>query len=775
MLCMSAAGYAQAPAQLSGSVLDATGSPLAGATITLRGTTDRVTQTNSEGQFDFRSLPEGQYELTAELRGFAPARQTAQLTSGGESIISLSLTVLMLEQIIVTAVKAGEADVQSLPMAVSVLSGTRLARMADRNVEQLAARAPGVSFAQNIGLAQLTIRGIGTNSVLTGTDPSSAVYLDGVYLARPAMVLADFLDLDRVEVLRGPQGTLYGRNSLGGAINLISKPPTNDLETSVRVGGGNDGALRAEARVSGPIVPGRLLASGSILRGVRNGAVRDLDHPDHPLGGEDVIAARGQLRFLLNQRSALHLYGDVDHRDPAPLWYSKILVVKPGVDVDNPTDLHEVRASFPSEGHTSQSGASARFTMDLTPSITLTSLTAFRQVDVEVLFDEDISELDLTVTHVNEMQHQVSEEVTVASRNSRLTWIGGLFFFSEADRMPFSFVAPIPRLDYRIDPRVDAKAGALFGQATFGLTARVAATAGLRYTHERKTIENAGGLYTAAPPITPVPGSSYAYNDGISHDAWTPKFGLEMQVRDTVMAYASAARGFKSGGFSPTSTQAGQGFEPEFAWSYEGGVKTALRTGRARLNVAAFYTDYTDLQVQTSVRPQVIEIANAAEATIRGLEVETATLVGDDVEIGGHVAWLDARYNQYVAIGVGGVPGDVAGNRLNNCPEWSGRLWADWTQSIGRSSVLSLRADATWKTTVFFSPFNDDIQRQPALGMLDVSAEFGPKHGHWRVAAYARNLTNENFITGANPGPVTAIGGRPGDPRQTGVQFSISR
>ena len=207
---------------------------------------------------------------------------------------------MLLEHTVVTASKTGETDVQTTPLAVTVLTGTDLNRLQDHTIEHIAGRAPGVTFSQNTGLAQLTIRGIGTNAVFAGSDPSSAVYLDGVYLARPAMVLADFLDLDRIEVLRGPQGTLYGRNSLGGAINLITKPPTDDVEASVRVGGGNQGIFRTDARVSGPIIPGRLMGSAAILRGVRTGQVRDLEHPDHPLGGEDVFGARGQLRVVFN-------------------------------------------------------------------------------------------------------------------------------------------------------------------------------------------------------------------------------------------------------------------------------------------------------------------------------------------------------------------------------------------------------------------------------------------------------------------------------------------
>ena len=320
LLWLSASAHAQSAAQLSGNVLDATGLPLAGATITLRGAADRVTQSGSEGQFEFQGLPDGEYELTAALPGFAPARRTTRLTPGESATLSLTLIVMILEHTVVTAEKAGEVDAQATPMAVSVLDGDTLVRMQAHTVEQIAGRAPGVTFSQNTGLAQLTIRGIGTNAVLTGSDPSSAVYLDGVYLARPAMALTDFLEVDRVEVLRGPQGTLYGRNSLGGAINVISKAPTNDVEASVRLAGGTNDVFRTEARVSGPLVREKVMGSASFLRGVRGGDVRDLEHPDHALGGEDVIAARGQLRVSFSPRSELHLSGDVNHRDPTPLF-----------------------------------------------------------------------------------------------------------------------------------------------------------------------------------------------------------------------------------------------------------------------------------------------------------------------------------------------------------------------------------------------------------------------------------------------------------------------
>ena len=256
-----------------------------------------------------------------------------------------------------------------------------------------------------------------------------------------------------------------------------------------------------------------------------------------------------------------------------------------------------------------------------------------------------------------------------------------------------------------------------------------------------------------------VPGSAYAYTDAISHTAWTPKLGLELQAGRTLLAYGSATRGFKSGGFNFSSREAGLGYAPESAWSYEGGLKASL--GRARLTVAAFQTDYRDLQVQTAIRPGVIDISNAAEATIHGVEVEGVTQVTDTWEAGGHFSWLDAIYDRYVAVGVGGITGDAAGHRLNNAPEWSGRVWLEWRRRLGRAGHLAMRADSRWQSTVYFTPFNDDIQRQRPYGLLDVNAQFDSSRW-WTVGIYARNVTNEDFITGTFSTPVPAIGGRPG-------------
>jgi iron complex outermembrane receptor protein len=774
ILAASGSLRAQSAASLTGSVVDATRVPVVNASISIRGPVERGRRTDAEGHFTIGDLPGGEYALTATADGFSTTRQTVTIGPGATITLVLTLDVQVREHTLVTAARSGERDLQSLPMAVSVLPVPELLQSNAHTVEHLAGLAPSLTFSQNTGFSQVTIRGIGTNAVFAGSDPSSAVYLDGVYLARPADMLGDFLDLERVEVLRGPQGTLYGRNAVGGAIHLVSKQPTNVLEASARLLMGGPGEVRADARASGPLVRGRVMGSVAFLRGVRDGFVHDLDHPGRPLGGEDVTALTGKLRVIFSPRNELLFSSDLTYQNPTPLGYAKVLAVKPGFAVNNPAGSHEVRTSVAATSEKWQGGAAVRLTSQLTPATRLTSLTAFRSLDYDLVVDGDITELDLTVSHVREIQHQWSEEVTVSHDRPRVSWVGGVFLFDESDRQPTRVGLGGAGVTNELNPNVDATAWALFGQATVGLTSRVSATGGLRFTEERKSIVNSGRLVTLETPAAVVTGSGYSYSDDISHTAWTPKFGVDAKLGEGQFLYLSATRGFKSGGFNLTSRTVGRGYAPEHVWSYEAGLKTTAADGRVQANFSVFDMDYTDLQVQTAIAPGVIDISNAATATIRGVEAETTWRAAGSVELGGHLAWLSTNYDHYLAVGTGGLTGDVAGNSLSNAPTWSGRLWLQWRGAIG-GALLAARAETRAQATVFFTPFNDEVQRQRPYGLLDLSAQLRTRSGHWSVAVFARNLTNEDYITGTFSSPPPAIGGRPGESRQAGLQLTISR
>lgn len=363
----------------------------------------------------------------------------------------------------------------------------------------------------------------------------------------------------------------------------------------------------------------------------------------------------------------------------------------------------------------------------------------------------------------------------MSQRRNGLTWVGGVFFFDEADHQQVFVDQFQTSTQVTLDALVKATSGAVFGETTVDLTSRLSGIAGLRYSHEGKDIDNHGGRYDVVPAVTAIPGTTYAYTDSIEHTAWTPKLGARMTLSPGAMTYFTATRGFKSGGFNFSSTQAGRGYAPEWAWNYEAGLKTAWLNGRARLDVAAFHTDYTNLQVQTPIGIGVFDIRNAAAATIRGVELEADGRVGRGLDAGGHLTWLDATYDEYVAVAIGGFTADVSGKRLNNAPVWSGRAWIEWTGNAGASKRLTLTADATAQSTVFYTPFNDDIQRQLPYGLLSARAEYGPSARRWAINAYARNLTSTDYIMATFGTSPAAFGGRPGAPRQFGVQMIVRR
>ena len=327
------AALAQPTGQLSGEVRDATGGLLPGVTVTVTGAAlpaPRRCVTNDRGSYEFDNLPVGRYMVEVFLDGFEPRTTTIDIEAG-VATLDLVLAIGSLgERVTVTATKTGAADIQTTPIAVTALRASTLEQLGVTTVEGLAGFVPTLTVSQHTGLAQVTIRGIGTNVVLAGADPSSTIHLDGVYLARPSMVFMDFLNVERVEVLRGPQGTLYGRNSVGGTVNIVTRQPTNALETNVRLTAGNYDKLRAEGAVSGPLIKDKVMGNFAFLRGVRAGFVKDLDHPDHSLGSDDTWAGRGQLRVVFGTHNELLLSGDYGRFDGVPLTYAKPIAAKPG-------------------------------------------------------------------------------------------------------------------------------------------------------------------------------------------------------------------------------------------------------------------------------------------------------------------------------------------------------------------------------------------------------------------------------------------------------------
>jgi iron complex outermembrane receptor protein len=779
LVSCTAAAWAQTAPRLVGTVRDAAGHVVAGVTVTVTAggvDTPLTALTDDRGGYEFVALPPGRYVVEAALAGFEPWR--GEVDAGREDVrLDVALEVPpLVERLTVTATKTGTAEIQSTPIAITALSARTLEQLGPRNIEGLAGFVPTLTIAQHTGLAQVSIRGVGSNAVFAGSDPSTTVHLDGVYLARPGMAFADFLDLERVEVLRGPQGTLYGRNSVGGTINIVTRDPTNTRETRVRLTAGRYDTLRAEGALSGPLVPNKVMASVAILRSSRDGFVRDLDHPEHALGSEDTWGARGKVRVVFGPRSELLLSADGGRSTGVPLHWAKPIAAKPGFTFDSPASLWVVRTSDVTTGRNIQQGASARLTVPLNDTTSLNSLTAWRASRVRFFVDADATELRVSALRLSDLQHQISQEVTVVHRRPSLTWIAGAFVFDEDDDGEIEVSAYPADTQARPFARTATRTRALFGEATYRAWRRVSVTGGVRYTDERKDITSTGGVYRLGTPVLAVPASFYAFDDRATFGGWTPKAALQVQASQDAFLYVSATRGFKSGGFNPTANAAGRAFGPELAWSYEAGVKQTIAEGRLRVNTAVFVTDYRDLQVQAFIRPGVTDISNAASATIRGVEVEVAATAWRRLQLAGHVAWLDAHYDRYIAIGLGGVTRDAAGHRLNNAPAWSASSSVLSELRAGGTGTVSLRADVSWQSRVFFTPFNDAIDSQEAYGLVHLRAGFEPRSRRWELAVYVRNAGQREYITStATNVALPAFNGRPGEPRHWGTQLTLRR
>ena len=763
---------AQTNGELAGVVRDAAGAVMPGVTVTVTGKTPGApvsVKTDDEGRFAV-TLPPGVYRVTVVIAGFERWSTEVELRASGAR---LDVSLRFSERVTVTATRTGAADIQTTGVAITALDTKTLEQANVERISHLTGLVPTLSVSQTPGdTPLLTLRGIGSNSAIPGAEPAVTMQVDGVYLARSTAMALDFLDVERVEVLRGPQGTLFGRNSIGGTINILTRQPTNTLETRARLTAGNYDKLRVEGAISGPLVRNRIMGSFAFLRGSRDGFVVNVDHPNHTLGSEDTWAARGQLRFVFGSRHELLVSGDYGSARGVPLTLARPLGPNPNPppnippaarSFEIPDDFWSVRPNDLAEGRNGQSGASARLTVRLSDTATLTSLTAYRDGDHRLFVDADTTEHALATTRTSSVGRQVSQEVTLAQRIPRMSWIGGVFWFDE--RLPSSIQIP----PFRGQSTIDADAWALFGQASYRLWDHVAVTGGLRYSHER---EDGHGIAQDVPVF-----GAYDVTAEVDDAAWTPKVSVELDASRSTFLFLSATRGFKSGGVNAFSVESGTTFRPELAWSYEAGWKRTFGDGRGRLNASLFYVDYRDLQVQSFIVPGLVEVSNAGRARSRGIEVEGALSAGGGLQFLGIVSWLDAVYSQFDAfVGPDRIPVDAAGKRLREAPEWSGSGAVIYDFKPAAFGTVSVRSDVSWQSRVFFTPLNETVHSQAAHALVHARATFAPRSRRWEVSVYGRNLGRQEYVTATWLATrQLAISGRPGEPRHWGTQFTIRR
>ena len=667
------------------------------------------------------------------------------------------------QNIVVTATRTGATRLQDTPIAITVIDHRTIERAGLDDVRDLATLTPNLLVTQNASFGQIYIRGVGSNNVFVGSDPSSTIHLDGVYLGRPASVLTNFLDVERIEVLRGPQGTLYGRNSVGGTINIISRKPGFTLEAKAQLSVGNYNLLRGEAYVSGPLVANRIAASVSVIGSRRNGYLANAVPGVGDVDDENVVGSRAQLRFTLSPTVEIIVRGDYFHHDQAIAGYVKLLETSAD-PLANSTlgDFRRVALNILPLSRGEQQGLAAEIVYNLGPSVGLTSLTSYRASRVRYINDSDGSALNVRQTDLFEDQHQLSQEFTLTGRAERLSYISGLYYFDERIAVD-STVTTFASNRSRLQPVVDTMALAGFGHLTYALTGRLAASVGIRYSHEQKRFAQLATTTSVAIGAL-LPGFPRSYTTRRADDAWTPKFGLEFRASNDVLLYAVATKGFKSGGFNFSSLNPAQGFKSEQLWSYEAGAKVDLFNRILRVNAAIFHYDYDDLQILSFLSPGVIDISNAADARVNGAELEAQFRPTRWLKLDGNFAYLDARYRKFTnAIRPGNIAFDASGNRLNLSPEFSYSLLALVEAPVGKGAVF-VRGEYSYRTGQYFSALNSGLDGQRGYGLINASIGYTAPGGRLQLILLARNLADVEYVTSTAGFPTGTVG-RVGEPR----------
>ncbi|MFZ5609942.1 MAG: TonB-dependent receptor [Pseudomonadota bacterium] len=689
----------------------------------------------------------------------------------------------ILEEIVVTARRRAET-LQDVPVSVSAFSADRVAELQADTLAGLQYAAPNLYLDKgDASNAVIYIRGIGQNDSLAFADSGVGVYVDDVFIARSQAAFLDLFDVERVEVLRGPQGTLYGRNTVGGAVKFVSTLPGEDFEAYGEVGAGDFGFATVKGRVSGPLVGDKLRAKAALA------ATRRKGYASNTVTGEDdgdLKSLAWRLAFLYAPSEKLDILfsydGKLDRPDTSrsPVRETAILGFADPINAPfSPAsfapneDNYQVDVNANGLSDLTAHGLSLKLNWAASDAWSVEAITAYRRMDFDLNLDTDGSPLPILDILLLQDQKQFSQEVRATyAPDADVTMTGGVYYFYDDD-LTFSgvdnlsaalFGFPVTLFGLPTSSLADTaqktNSIAAFIDASFALSERLSVSAGVRYTYERKTsgrrfelfFDPAISVITDTPPFLAgvgVPGTTLAGKKNF--DALTPKFSLSYKVSDDIMVYASASRGFKSGGFDGrgNSDFTFQPFDPETMWSYEGGVKSRWHDGRLVVNAAYFYNDYKDLQV-TSFGSDPVSgtfvslFTNAAAARIQGLELDIAARPSTELTLSATLGYLDADYQAFETL-VGGVVTDVSDRSLVNAPKWNASLGATYERPMTSSLIGVVHGDAAYRGKTYNEITASERLAQDSYVIVNAFVSLKTLDARWELRGGVKNLTNREI------------------------------
>lgn len=667
-----------------------------------------------------------------------------------------------LEDITVSATRIGETNLQTTPISITTIDDEELFSRGIRGVRGLANATPNLSISQNADYAQVYIRGVGTNNVFPGGEASSTIHYDDVYLSRPLMIFSNFIDVEQVEVLRGPQGTLYGRNSVGGTINIKPYLPTNETRLKVSADIANYDTYRFAASASGALIDNQLLAGISLVSNDSDGYVDNFGTggaSESHFNDADDYGARGTLRWLFSDSLEFILSADYVEKDGSGPQRKPTYRLADGTVTNSAiyiNDPFEINPNFNPDDNLENWGVHGKFIWDISEDYQFKSITAYRGVDWDFHGDTDYTEVVRNDIVLNEDQNQFSQEFQLINRTGLFTWQAGLYYFDENnDYFTQSKVLTVP-VTLTFDGDTDTTSYAAYFQGDYALSDRLSLILGGRYTYEEKEIK----------------GTSFfggAGKNKIDDSEFTPKIGLDFYMTESLFLYGSISEGYKSGGFNFTSPINSSEYDPEFLTAFEVGIKSDWLNKKLRINTSVFYYDYDDLQVQ-SFDEGVVKISNAASADITGAELEVSYLPTINWQFDAALSYLDATYDKFTNNVEDGQVSDVSGNHLNSTPEWTVDFTARYFQPIN-SGTLIYRLNYYWQDDEFYTPNNNSLKGQEAYDLINASVSLITYDDKLELMVYGDNLTDEDYFNGTvDFDTVNGIAGNIMPPRTYGIK-----
>ena len=723
-----------------------------------------------------------------------------------------STAFAQLEEIIVTAQKRAES-VQDVPISITAISGQELTDRGLNDFNAIAESVPNFDLpVSNVSRnVSVRIRGIGSSGTNPGIESSVGVFLDGLYQPSGAQIFGELSDIQNVEILRGPQGTLYGRNTPVGAINATTRAPQQESEAQIRAGFGNFSERWLNAYVGGGLsenVAGRL----TVWTRDRSGYEHNLFTGDD-INSAETTGARGKLLFQPNENLDITLiagYSESDREcciaeqiDPAgPLGIATpgFLAAQqaagtPFLNVDDSD--HMVNSDETPDDHTDNTVLSLNAEWELASGHTITSITGYQDWDNQVEIASDSHTADVLKANQNQRNEIFSQEFRIASPiGEKFDYLAGLYLYNQETTFTEAvLVRDISAVRVFANPlapfclpqnggctlRVGDNGGSLFEQetdsiavyanGTYHLNDRWDVTGGLRWSQDEKgfdvvhfndpTNSPVFNIFIF-PPIDPAP-------DSRKEDKITWSINSRYNLNDDVMLFGAISTGFKSGGFNSRRLPAGSSleFEAEEAISFEFGIKGFFADRTLMLNATAYHTTIEDFQ-ETALAPTGTGfiVSNAGEQEVKGIEADFRFAPNDNFSMDGGIAYLDAEYTNFngAQCGLGETPDNTNGtcNRTgetpSNSPKVSLNIGLQWEQDFANELALRLRADYNWRDEQNITRVTQDQTADiDSYGLLNLRAALGSSDGRWELEAFVNNVADEVYFVQAARQPLGAL------------------